>query len=133
MSRQRWFVIGLAYATLFLYGLIDNSRGPIFPDVLEDFILGDGVGSIFFSSASAAALISNITATWWLKRLGDLWSVRIFSALQAVSLAIMAYSPNYSMLLTGASLFGLSLGGLGLLVNVLTAAAAPAPRERGLW
>ncbi len=132
MSRQRWFVIGLAYATLFLYGLIDNSRGPIFPDVLEDFILGDGVGSIFFSSASAAALISNITATWWLKRLGDLWSVRIFSALQAVSLAIMAYSPNYSMLLTGASLFGLSLGGLGLLVNVLTAAAAPAPLRRQL-
>jgi MFS transporter, FHS family, glucose/mannose:H+ symporter len=43
LSRQRWFIIALAYSTLFLYGLIDNTRGPIFPDLLRDFSLSDAI------------------------------------------------------------------------------------------
>lgn len=132
MSRQAWFLISIAYATLFLYGLIDNSRGPVFPDILKEFSLDDTKGSLFFTSASAAALVANITAPWWLKSWGEMGSVRVFCVLQAAALATLGFAPTYSVVLVGAALFGVGLGGLGLLVNVLTAAASPSQHRRQL-
>lgn len=132
MSRQAWFLISLAYGTLFLYGLIDNSRGPVFPELLKDFSVGDGVGSLFFSVASASALVANLTGPWWLKRWGETKALRAFALLQTAALALLAASRDYAVLLVGSTLFGLGMGGLGLLVNVLTAIASPAEHRRRL-
>jgi fucose permease len=132
LSKQRRYLIALAYATLFLYGLVDNSRGPVFPDILRDFSLDDSRGSVFFWSASGSALIANLSATWWLAKLGELGSLRLFSIVQGAGLAILAFARSYELLIFGAVILGIGFGGIGLLVNLLTAHAAPSHLRRQL-
>ena len=46
--------------SLFALGLVDNARGPVFPDILKEFSLTDTVGSLFFLVASFASLVHNL-------------------------------------------------------------------------
>ncbi|MES2854375.1 MAG: MFS transporter [Bdellovibrionota bacterium] len=128
--RINWFLILLAYSGLFFYGLVDNSRGPVFPDILATFQLSDSMGSVFFFLGSFAATMANATAFIWLKRWPALVSFRFFICLQTFGLAIVAWGPTYSVVLVGVFFFGLSLGGYGLLVNVLASEASVGDTRR---
>ncbi len=118
-----WFLIFLAYAGLFVYGLVDNARGPVYPDILSTFTLTDAQGSVFFFLSSLMATVANATAFYWLKRWHAMKMFLVFAIFQSLGLALIAISPSYPLLLSGSALFGLSMGGLGLLVNVFAANA----------
>jgi FHS family glucose/mannose:H+ symporter-like MFS transporter len=122
--RINWLLITLAFVGLFVYGLVDNSRGPVFPDILTAFKLTDAEGSVFFFISSFAATVSNAAAFYWLKKWPAMRAYFIYAALMTTGLVLVAMSPNFTSVLCGAFLFGLSMGGLGLLVNIFASQAA---------
>lgn len=118
-----------AYFSLFTLGMIDMARGPIYPEFLKHFQVSTTLGSLFFTVASIAGLAANLTCPWWMKRWGSYKSLRVFTALQfigCVGVGAASYLPNsFSLVLFFAALFGLSLGGLGIIINVLVVESAP--------
>ena len=46
-EKNNWSYIIIAYASLFVLGLLDNARGPYFPDILEDLELTDSQSGLF--------------------------------------------------------------------------------------
>lgn len=128
-----WFLILLSYGSLFTYGLIDNARGPVFPEILKAFTLTDSQGSIFFFLASLGALVVVVLAFYWLPKVGDVQALRFFTVCQIAGILLIGLSSSYEFVLVGAALFGASMGGLGLLGNLLTAlAATPNVRRQAL-
>ncbi len=127
-----WYVIGLAYSSLFVFGLADNGRGPIFPDLLREFSLSDSQGGLFFFVASTAALVNNLLLFGLMERKGAYWILRVYSLAQALGLVLVGWAPTYTLVLIGCFLFGTSFGGLGISHNVLVSEAAPESRRRQL-
>jgi MFS transporter, FHS family, glucose/mannose:H+ symporter len=120
-----WFVISLCYLSLFAFGLTDNTRGPVFPDLLREFSLSDSAGSFFFLTASGAALINNVFAFRLLERKGSYWVLQVYSVLKVVGILLMALGPTYPLIIAGAGIFGMGMGGLGIAQNILVAQASP--------
>jgi MFS transporter, FHS family, glucose/mannose:H+ symporter len=125
-----WFVILLCYMSLFAFGLTDNTRGPVFPDLLREFSLSDSAGSLFFLVASGAALINNVFAFRLLERKGSYWVLQVYSALKAAGILLMALGPSYPLIIAGAAIFGMGMGGLGIAQNILVAQASPSALRR---
>ena len=132
LRQTSWYVIALSFATLFAYGLVDNSRGPIFPELLKEFSLSDAEGALFFSVASLTALLSNASGAWWLIKWGTRTSLRAYCLLWSLGLFMIAEAKGFELILIGAGVFGFSLGGIGLLVNVMTSHSAPIQIRRQL-
>lgn len=131
--RDQSAYIGLAYLSLFSFGFVDNARGPVFPDLLADFQLSDSNGAWFFFTASAAMLANNVLLFRWMERAGPFAVLRLYSAIQTVGLLIMGLGTSYAIVLLGSAIVGLSLGGLGVSVNVLVGVhAAESHRRRVL-
>ena len=115
----------VAYFCIFAYGLCDNSRGPIFPDLLRDFSLSDSMGSMFFLVASGAALLNNLFSIGLMERKGALWAVKFYCLLQVAGFLFIGFSSSFLCVLIGSAIFGASLGGNGIAVNILIAEASP--------
>ena len=124
-AQANWFLVLLAYLSLFVYGFFDNARGPVFPDLLRDFSLSDQAGSYFFLLASAAAMLNNVLAFRWMERHGSYWTMRVYSAVQVVGMVLIGISTSYGMVLVGAIVAGISMGGLGIAHNVLVTESVP--------
>jgi len=108
----------LAYLGLFAYGLIDNSRGPIYPQLLIDYNLSPFLGSHFFSICSLAGLLVTIASKTWLS-FGLEKSLRFFLFSQAIGCFGMGYSKSYTMVLASAFLYGLGVGGVSIACNLM--------------
>lgn len=129
LERINWFLLALAYLSLFALGLADTSRGPIFPDLLREFSLSDSSGSLFFFIAAGAGVFTNLMAFYWLERLGVFRSLQVFSALQVLGLLLIGISGEFVWLLLASAVFGVSLGGLGVAVNLSAAESVPEPKR----
>ena len=62
-----WPLLLLTYSTMIMLGLIDNSRGPAFPQILDYFHTSAALGSNLFAMASLGSLLSTLMARWWLR------------------------------------------------------------------
>ena len=120
-----WFLLALSYVSLLVFGLTDNTRGPVFPDILREFSLSQTAGSFFFIMGSGTSIFSGLFAHRVLKWLGDIPTLRLGMALLLVSQALFAWSQNFYFLLLGAFVFGICIGVLGVAQNVLVLHAAP--------
>lgn len=129
-----WSYILIAYAGLFSLGIIDNGRGPIYPEILKSFNLTNSEGSLIFSLASLACLIANILAKWWLPKFGTLKGLRYFLLIQAIGcygIGISSMATNgYQVLILSSIVFGLSLGGMGVTNNLMMAQGSTPENRR---
>lgn len=130
MVRIDWFLLALAYSSMLVFGLLDNVRGPLFPDVLKDFALSDSRGSLFFFVTSAAALVNSVLSFSWMRWLAPVSAMRWFTLVQGSSLLVIGLSSTFESVLVGCALLGFSNGGLGIAVNVLTVRAASEGKRR---
>ncbi|MCM2282485.1 MAG: MFS transporter [Bdellovibrionaceae bacterium] len=124
---MQYVYLALSFLSLFALGLADNSRGPVFPDLLRDFELSDSKGALFFFITSAFSLGNNFLSSYWLPRWGAFRSLQIYLGVQACGLLVMGLAPNYAAVLVGASLFGVGMGGLGIAQNALVGRVAKGP------
>ncbi len=128
---MNYFGLFLAYFSLFVFGLADNIRGPIFPEILAEYSLSNKVGSLYFAVASFMGIVGGLLGSFWLKN----WSMRssLQGSLLGVSFAffMMSVAPSFLGLLLAAAIFGVSLGVLGVSQNVLALSSSdPARRQK---
>lgn len=120
IARTRW-VIFFALTSMFVLGMSDNVRGPLYPELLRDFGLTNSQGSFTFAIASFAAMIGNACSAWFIKKinLGQLLSFSMFCMM--LGLFCMGISPGFYTYLTAAFVFGFSMGTVGVAQNLLVA------------
>jgi MFS transporter, FHS family, glucose/mannose:H+ symporter len=118
IAQKKWAIF-FAFSSLFLLGLADNIRGPLFPEILNYFDLSSGTGSFIFATTSAAAFIASFVSTEYLKRFSISSLLSSSVVLMSIGLLIMGLSDQFSMLLSGSFVFGLSFGFMGVSQNLL--------------
>lgn len=118
--RNRWAVI-FACMSMFVLGLSDNIRGPLYPELLKHFNLTNSQGSLSFAFASTAAFFGNAVSAYSLKRihLDRLLAIAVF--LMGCGLLTMGMALTYMVFLIGAAVFGFSMGATGVAQNLLIA------------
>jgi MFS transporter, FHS family, glucose/mannose:H+ symporter len=117
----KWPYIFLAYLTLFSLSIIDNSRGPAYPDILTYFSIGSTRGSFLFAIATASGLISSITAKWWLKKFSLTQSCAfslLILSLGSLSFGLSAKFGLYILDLASV-LIGIGMGCSNICMNLL--------------
>ena len=130
LARGAWQTIALGYLGLFVFGLIDNVRGPIFPDLIAEYALSDARASLFFFVAAAATFANNVVLFGWMGRLGAARTMGVYSLIQALGLVVTGFGRSYETTLVGSVLVGVSFGGIGIATNVLVAESAPLHSRR---
>lgn len=120
MNRRVW-AITFACLAMFVLGMADNIRGPLFPELLIFFKLTNAEASFSFAAASAAALCGNILAGYLLRShtLSRILCISIF--IMGAGLILMGFASTYVAFVAGSAIFGGSVGLVGLTQNVLVA------------
>jgi MFS transporter, FHS family, glucose/mannose:H+ symporter len=125
-------IVLMAYASLFALGLLDNVRGPLFPDIVAEMGVSPAKGSWFFAWASLLAVLGG----WCGYLLAQRWGARacliVGSALLALAAAMMAWAASLLWLYTGAMLLGAGMGVLNVGQNLSVTRHAP-PHLRRRW
>lgn len=114
-----WGYIVLAYFSLFALGLSDNIRGPLYPEILKAFQISDTQGAAFWGITSLLGFCGSFLVRFLLRHWSRIQTLQFASALMSSALFGMAWAPNFSWLLICAAVFGLSLGLVGVVQNVL--------------
>ena len=119
--EKKYWAFLFAYLSMFVLGMSDNIRGPLFPELLSFFKLTNAEGSFSFAAASAAALLGNIISTTLLKKynLAQVLCLSLFT--MALGLFFMGVVPHFYLYILGAIVFGLSIGLMGVTQNVMVA------------
>ena len=129
LKKIKWNLLLLAYSSLFIMGLIDNSRGPTYPDLLVTFNFTTSKGSLIFTIASAAGLFINLTSRYWLKWIGAAGGVIYSLAAMFSGSLFIGLSPSLPYaeltLFSFSFILGLGLSACGISMNILVAQGAP--------
>jgi MFS transporter, FHS family, glucose/mannose:H+ symporter len=130
---QPWFwPVLLAWLSLFGLGLIDNARGPVFPDILREFQLSDTAGSLFFLTASVASLVHNTLFFRFLSLTSPKRLVGIYTLIMAAGALLISYATSYQWTLVACAVLGVGFGGLGVGQNAAVQEAPPEHRQRAM-
>lgn len=124
------YSVFLAYVSLFVLGLADNIRGPLFSEVLTDFNLTHTTGSWLFALSSTFALISSLAANKVLKSLTHKQLLQISLLILSAGLFCIASSQSLTQILFSACLMGLSFGFLGVCQNALVTLGTPVAQRK---
>lgn len=125
-------LILLAYLSLMTLGLIDNIRGPFYPEVLADLKLNGTYGSAFFAVVSLFAFAGSMTSHIWVKRWSTLNVMLGASLVFGVGFALISRSSSFSFMVGSCMIFGLAFGTLNVTQNVLVCEAS-STRARRQW
>lgn len=130
LKSMIWPFIFLSYASLFVFGLTDNIRGPLFPEILKQFAVSDGMGSLMFALSNISGLISSYACRYLLRRYDRLTVLKGGTVGLVVSLLGLAASPIFPVFLIFSFGFGFSMGILGLVPNVLVPMGSSPERKQ---
>ena len=119
----KWAFIILAYSLLLFQSVLDNSRGPIYPEILADFNIDAARGSWIFALASFSGLLANLTAKWWLPAIEAIHATHIALFLMSLSSYLFGYSLGNGLFLLDLSslLMGFGMGMANVTMNILIA------------
>lgn len=119
--------IFFAYSSLFIFGLVDNLRGPLYPEVINVFGVSNGLSSWMFTLTSLVSFLVTAFNHWWLKRLGAVAPMKVAmlfhaAALMLMGLSALAQSPAYfALFLFAGLLLGIGMGIQSVGVNLVIA------------
>lgn len=114
-----WPFIFLSYASLFVFGLSDNIRGPLFPEIMKQFAISDSTGSLMFALSNISGLLTSYGSRFLLRRYDRLTVLRGGALGLTLSLWGLALAPIFPVFLFCSFVFGLSMGIIGLVPNIL--------------
>ena len=115
-----------SYISLFILGLCDNVRGPVFPELLNYFKLNDFNGSLFFAISSGMGILGSIGVRKLLHEYHDYVCLAVSTVFLFLGMFIISVSKTYMILMLGSMFVGTSIGMLGVVQNlmVLTSVSA---------
>jgi FHS family glucose/mannose:H+ symporter-like MFS transporter len=127
-----WPLILISYASLFVFGISDNIRGPLFPEILKEFNINDSKGSLMFALSSLSGFVASHFARILLRRF-DRKSILQWACIGlTLTLIGLATSPNFYVFLFFSILFGLNSGIIGLVPNVLVPLGSTVEKKQQL-
>lgn len=129
-ERVQWSLIAAAYASLFALGIADNSRGPLFPEILLDLSLGDAAGSWMFAVTSAGVIAGSVGLRPLLRFLSPRRLLQLSLLGLGLALVGLGQSGSLAQLLGASLVMGVALGGLALGQNLLVQIATPLALQR---
>lgn len=120
---MKWPFVLLAYSLLLFQSILDNSRGPIYPEILSDFQIDAARGSWIFALASFSGLLANLSAKWWLPAIEAIHATHIALVLMCISSFLFGYSLDHGIYLLDLSSFlmGFGMGMANVTMNILIA------------
>lgn len=127
---MNWSLVLAAFGCLFVIGLLDNARGPLFPDVLAGLSLSDAEGAWLFAAASAAGGVGSWATRFLLARVRASRALWLGLLVAALGVGLLGRSRSLAELVAGSALFGLSFGGLSLVQGALVQRGAPPALQR---
>lgn len=119
-----WSYIILSYVTLFLYGMADNLRGPLLPELIQYFSLTNTQGSLVFALSSCFAFVASYKSGSLMHRVGITRALMVAVFAMAFGYLIVGSAPNYIVVLCGITFLGVSMGLLGVIQNVMVSLGA---------
>jgi len=123
----------MAYFSLLALGLMDNIRGPFYPDILEQLNLTATKGSLFFAVASFAALGGNFLGSFLLGKV-TAHGLMNFSVLGlGVGFYLIGASWDFRSLIAACVIFGVHFGLLNVAQNVVVHKNAPLAYRRRIF
>lgn len=130
-----WAFVLLAYFTLLSQSIIDNARGPAYPDILTDFSINASRGSWLFAWASLAGLVANATARWWLPKVEAVIATIASLLLMSLGSLLFSYSKEIGVFALDLSsiIMGLGMGGANVAMNLLIARGTPLSHRRQFY
>lgn len=128
IEQIKWSLL-FAFSSLFVLGLADNIRGPLFPEILNYFNLSSSMGSLSFATTSTAAFLASFFSALYLKK-RTLSSLHQLSMLvMSVGLLLMGISKDFNFFLGGSFVLGLSIGFMGVSQNLLVSESVPPEKQ----
>lgn len=127
-----WPLILLSYLSLFVFGITDNIRGPLFLDILNDFKVTDSEGSWMFALGSISGFFASRFSRFLLYRINRKLILQMASLLMTCSLMGLALSPSFMVFLVFSFFFGISSGVIGLIPNILVPLGSPESKKQQL-
>jgi MFS transporter, FHS family, glucose/mannose:H+ symporter len=118
----------MAYLSLLVLGLADNIRGPIFPELIQQFALSDSKAALFFSFTSTMTLVSGFLTQYLMNRIGQVRTLQFSLVILTFALLGIGLSENFLMVLFFAIFLGIGIGTMGVAQNVLVIMASPAEK-----
>ncbi len=132
MNRYIW----LAYFTLFLSGIFDNARGPLYPQIISFFGLNFKEAALIFSLASMSGFFVLLFSMRWLKKWGVVRSNFVFILMITFSALgaglCISFSWPYYLFLLFLFIYGAGAGGSTVTLNLLVSNGGDESRRRGL-
>ncbi|MGZ3746937.1 MAG: MFS transporter [Pseudobdellovibrionaceae bacterium] len=120
-----WPYIIISYFSLFVFGLTDNLRGPLFPEILKTYAVSDSLGSWMFAISSISGFVASYVARSLLKCFDRRFVLQGGCLSMILALLGLAWAPGFNVFLGFSFLLGMSLGIIGLIPNVLVSLGAP--------
>ena len=118
LKHTSWSLV-FAFTSMFILGLTDNVRGPLFPEVLNYFSLSSVKGSWSFATTSSAAFLGAYLSIQFLKRF-TLSSLLLTAMLfMGCGVLIMGQAPAFWVFIIGSFSIGISIGFMGVAQNLL--------------
>ncbi|MBC7753180.1 MAG: MFS transporter [Moraxellaceae bacterium] len=118
LKHASWSLV-FAFASMFILGLTDNIRGPLFPEVLNYFTLSSVKGSWSFATTSSAAFLGSYLSIRFLTRY-TLPSLLMLSMLiMGSGVLVMGNAPTFGAFIVGSFLVGVGIGFMAVAQNLL--------------
>lgn len=128
--KVHWPWVILAYSSLFVFGLTDNLRGPIFPELLNHYQVNNSIGSLFFAVSSMMTTLGAFFVPRIIDRFGHLNTLLMFMVMLLISQIGYYIAPDFAWVLFFCIPFGLAIGGLSVTQNLLVLISTPAERRQ---
>lgn len=123
-----------AYLGLFVLGIIDNTRGPIYPEILQQFQVSTALGSSIFSLSSLSSFIITLFASKWNNKLGAVNSLKFAVLTHLIAVVLMGVSAKYQggfwVFLFASALFGIGVGMMSISQNLIVNEFSPVLKRR---
>ncbi len=130
---MNWAYLLLAYVSLFGLGLADNTRGPVYPELLAQFSLTNSQGALFFWLASLFGMFNNLLTDRWLNKWGVMGSLRRYLFLLGSACVMIAIADTIEVVWIGIAMMGASFGGLAVAQTLLVVhGSSPVRRTQAL-
>lgn len=118
---------------MLILGLLDNMRGPFYPEVLVEYMVDVERGSFFFAVVSAMSFCGSLLGHRFSQKFSSLHLILLSSLGFSIGFALIATSPTFEIMLLACGFFGMSFGGLNLSQNMLVSEMAPASTRRRIF
>lgn len=128
--RIHWQWVFLAYWSLFVFGLTDNIRGPLYPEISKHFDVSQSTGSLFFAVASFMNVVGAFFVPRLIHRVGHLGTLVLFMFVLMVTQLGFYFSPSFGLILFFCAFYGMAIGGLAVTQNLLVLVATPAEQRQ---